>query len=436
MEYPKSGDQATTIKVHSGYASVSTEPQIRLAQESGTTSRGITPRYRQTPTRRRAISPTAEAPRSVTDNTGEFESTMWAIVKESRDASDYDAYLEIFPQGRFAAKARAMLRKLRSAPDVKPTYSTKPNPEHAKQQIDPRTTEAALQLTRKERTLIQRALNDKNHQAGTSDGLFGQKTRGAIWRYQSAMGLRKTGFLTGVLAKELIEDGKRVEISLSPKRSLPKEQTVTARPAPSLKGNVRHDIGHPAKSKKFSLPTYVVGSTFIIKRRVLNKNNKIFELRYLGETESGYDFDEFSLSPTFQISRPGISREQNYPPVKFPFELGETWNYEADFESKSGRCMINSKMVATVSNELEKLTVSGQQVDVVRISHRGTQTLTCGGNPLPRKNNVSREFVYSPLIGMFVSDRLRVIRGGEPIVKKTRELISFQIPAKSPLTGK
>lgn len=54
---------------------------------------------------------------TVADSQAEFELTFWRIVRESKDPDDYKAYLDVFPNGRFAKQARETLaRLLRNAP--------------------------------------------------------------------------------------------------------------------------------------------------------------------------------------------------------------------------------------------------------------------------------------------------------------------------------
>jgi len=50
----------------------------------------------------------------VAESPAEFESTLWTTIKTSADPADYEAYLELFPNGRFAEQAREMLVRLRS----------------------------------------------------------------------------------------------------------------------------------------------------------------------------------------------------------------------------------------------------------------------------------------------------------------------------------
>lgn len=52
----------------------------------------------------------------VADNATEFEATMWNIVEKSRKPADYEAYLEVFPNGQYADEAREALARLRAAP--------------------------------------------------------------------------------------------------------------------------------------------------------------------------------------------------------------------------------------------------------------------------------------------------------------------------------
>lgn len=68
------------------------------------------------PAERLSFSPDAPAPTiRIADNASEFEATMWNIVRKSDNPADYEAYLEVFPNGQFAEKARGALARLRAA---------------------------------------------------------------------------------------------------------------------------------------------------------------------------------------------------------------------------------------------------------------------------------------------------------------------------------
>jgi formylglycine-generating enzyme required for sulfatase activity len=50
----------------------------------------------------------------------QFELAFWNSVKDSKQASDYEAYLHAYPKGRFAVLARARIQQLKAAPQGQP----------------------------------------------------------------------------------------------------------------------------------------------------------------------------------------------------------------------------------------------------------------------------------------------------------------------------
>ncbi|QAU34941.1 formylglycine-generating enzyme family protein [Janthinobacterium sp. 17J80-10] len=62
------------------------------------------------------------------DSAEQYELTFWESIKDSNDASDYEAYLQAYPKGRFAALARARIARLRAVkPKAEPSIQ-KPAP--------------------------------------------------------------------------------------------------------------------------------------------------------------------------------------------------------------------------------------------------------------------------------------------------------------------
>ncbi|MDB5773532.1 MAG: hypothetical protein JWM42_3906 [Burkholderia sp.] len=49
------------------------------------------------------------------DSAEQYELTFWESIKDSTHASDYEAYLQSYPNGRFAALARSRIERLRAA---------------------------------------------------------------------------------------------------------------------------------------------------------------------------------------------------------------------------------------------------------------------------------------------------------------------------------
>ena len=83
-----------------------------------------------------------------------YELAFWESIKDSTHASDYEAYLEAYPNGRFVALARSRIERLRAtAPKGEaPSEPTRPAPatEAAPKQVQPATATKAPKLVRPE----------------------------------------------------------------------------------------------------------------------------------------------------------------------------------------------------------------------------------------------------------------------------------------------
>ncbi|MFM0326022.1 SUMF1/EgtB/PvdO family nonheme iron enzyme [Caballeronia glebae] len=60
------------------------------------------------------------------DSNEQYELTFWESIKDSTFPSDYEAYLKAYPNGRFAALAKARIERLRAAGNAKPAASAPP----------------------------------------------------------------------------------------------------------------------------------------------------------------------------------------------------------------------------------------------------------------------------------------------------------------------
>lgn len=130
-------------------------------------------------------------------HSSQFEIELWDLVRKKNIAADYEAYLEMYPSGSFAAEARRRASVLRAAPAVTPKT------------LNSKAIEERLRLSHLERVLIQHGLNVLGADAGQPDGAIGARTRRAIQTYQIATGATETGYLTFDQASALIGAGKR-----------------------------------------------------------------------------------------------------------------------------------------------------------------------------------------------------------------------------------
>ena len=85
------------------------------------------------------------------DSAEQYELTFWESIKDSTHASDYEAYLQAYPKGRFAALARARIERLRvAAPKIEATperAAPTPVPKAPQERVRP-VTKAPPERTR------------------------------------------------------------------------------------------------------------------------------------------------------------------------------------------------------------------------------------------------------------------------------------------------
>ncbi len=131
------------------------------------------------------------------------EVVFWQSIQSSTNPAMFEAYLRRYPDGEFADIAKL---KIEAAQEKQAALAVPTEPAEATDPTaDLRAAEVALDLSREERRLVQRALNDQGHEAGAVDGLFGRGTRSAIASWQVAGGAEGTGYLNVAQAKALIK---------------------------------------------------------------------------------------------------------------------------------------------------------------------------------------------------------------------------------------
>ena len=125
---------------------------------------------------------------------------FWESISGSGDAADFEAYLEAFPSGVYAALARNRLARLGGG-----GVSSPGSPE-----ADHGVLERGLGLDRAGWAALQWGLNSLGFDAGPVDGSVGPRTRRAISSWQSAKDYEATSYLTGEQAETLIAFGREL----------------------------------------------------------------------------------------------------------------------------------------------------------------------------------------------------------------------------------
>ena len=120
--------------------------------------------------------------------------TAWDQAKATGTVAAYRNYLEANPEGAFAQEARARIE------DQTEETSNEQENDAARQQ------EAALNLNRQTRSLIEGRLDALGLKPGKVDGDFDKGTRRAIRRYQKARDLPVTGFLSQQTVVRILAD--------------------------------------------------------------------------------------------------------------------------------------------------------------------------------------------------------------------------------------
>jgi uncharacterized caspase-like protein len=127
------------------------------------------------------------------------EVVFWHSIENSTNASDYQAYLDQYPNGSFVALARSRMDGLKT----KTAEATTRSGEQQASLTSPDATistaeqgETSLGLNRQGRSRVQLALTLLGYKTGGTDGSFGPKTRAAISAWQADQQETATGYLT------------------------------------------------------------------------------------------------------------------------------------------------------------------------------------------------------------------------------------------------
>jgi peptidoglycan hydrolase-like protein with peptidoglycan-binding domain len=148
------------------------------------------------------------------------ELLFWQTVANSTTAADFEEYLHIYPEGRFAGLARNRLAMLHAPPA--PTPAPQPSEPAPKSEpaappavaSAPSHAEGEANWTVEEKREVQRALRALGHFQGEPDGGFGPGTRAAIMQFREFSGSSATGDMTEAERRTLLDMTQRLAVLL------------------------------------------------------------------------------------------------------------------------------------------------------------------------------------------------------------------------------
>lgn len=117
---------------------------------------------------------------------GRRDDAFWEVAQTIGTVDGYEAYLEVYPNGRHAAEATAAIRERTASAEDRAVAAEK-----------------ALNLIRDGRRNVQRDLSLLGYDPRGIDGLFGAGTRAAITAWQGDNGFAPTGYLTTDQLREM-----------------------------------------------------------------------------------------------------------------------------------------------------------------------------------------------------------------------------------------
>ena len=151
----------------------------------------------------------------------ELENVTYARARAADTVKAYEAYLAEYPDGRHAAAARqrirerddeayAKARRLDTVEAYEGYPAAFPRGVHAQEARERmwQLREVVLGLEDSDLVAIQRGLVSLGKNVGPVDGVFGERTRRAIWEWQREKGMEVTGYLTREQAQALAEEGR------------------------------------------------------------------------------------------------------------------------------------------------------------------------------------------------------------------------------------
>lgn len=122
------------------------------------------------------------------------ERQLWERVSNQDTVEAYDSYLSKYPKGSFAAEARARRDELVQ------------EQQNAKAMESAKAAEDRLGMNAATRTIIEQRLNALGLKPGAIDGVFDERTRRAIRRFQNERGMEVTGYVNQAVVVRILAE--------------------------------------------------------------------------------------------------------------------------------------------------------------------------------------------------------------------------------------
>ena len=258
------------------------------------------------------------------------ERLFWESIKDLTNAEYFQAYIDQYPDGAYVKLARIKLKVLKDASEKNTTTGVDAQLNSTVEQLPEPSFESvdlSLNLTRPERSNIQKGLVVAGFDPGAADGLFGQRTRVAIGKWQLSRGVDKTGYLDAKSAKVLIALAAEFVPARSPGdvfrdcKSCPQMVVVPAA-GDFMMGSPSSEKGRVDDESPRHRVT--ITKSFAVGKHEVTRGQYAVFARLTGHSPSGrcwiYDGSEWKESDTNSWRNPGFVQGEDDPVVCVSWE--------------------------------------------------------------------------------------------------------------------
>lgn len=132
------------------------------------------------------------------------EIAFWNSIKDSKNAAEYQAYLQAFPSGVFAPLARLRVQQLGGNAGAQPPFQQQQPPRQNPPQYQPPRQAGGVDMNNTQLVAeIQSKLYNLNYDIKRFDGVMDNETTTAIREWQERINVDQTGILTDALLQRL-----------------------------------------------------------------------------------------------------------------------------------------------------------------------------------------------------------------------------------------